>query len=288
MLKAIVRNNTDVFPIDATAKQITRWLKLFGVDCDVSLSIADMDKNGELDSHDAYSALSKAAGIAAAPVLATGPKKCMLNVSDYDDGKLDLTIDLNDASGVYSADIVMKYDPNSLAVADVSQSSATSEWLFADAAESGELRISMAGASQPAADGSLITVSIDAASVDAIRQLEITEVRLNGGRSKAEIENLPKAFAMMQNYPNPFNPETWIPYQLSMPANVTVSIYSVNGQMIRQLELGNKMPGSYVDKARAAYWDGRNESGEKVSSGVYFYQLRAGQDASVGKMIVVK
>jgi hypothetical protein len=121
---------------------------------------------------------------------------------------------------------------------------------------------------------------------DVIRKLDITEFRLNG--VKAAIDNLPKAFALMQNYPNPFNPETWIPYRLSEPADVTITIYNLAGQMVRRLELGNRMPGHYVDTSRAAYWDGRNEVGEEVSSGIYFYQLRAGRDASVGKMIVVR
>ena len=64
-----------------------------------------------------------------------------------------------------------------------------------------------------------------------------------------------------------------------------ITIYNMNGQTVRQLELGSKMPGSYVDRSRAAYWDGRNKSGERVSSGIYFYQLRAGRYISVRKMI---
>jgi flagellar hook assembly protein FlgD len=69
---------------------------------------------------------------------------------------------------------------------------------------------------------------------------------------------------------------------------VTITIYNANGQVVRRLELGSKMPGNYVDKVRAAYWDGSNEFGERVSSGIYFYQLQAGKDSSVRKMIIVK
>lgn len=138
-------------------------------------------------------------------------------------------------------------------------------------------------------DGSLVTMSFDVdGSREAIEKLNIADFRLNGGQLKATIENLPKLFALLQNYPNPFNPETWIPYRLSETGDVSITIFNVNGQMVRQLHLGSKMPGYYVDKSRAAYWDGANESGEAVSSGIYFYQMQAGQNTSVKKMIIVR
>ena len=94
--------------------------------------------------------------------------------------------------------------------------------------------------------------------------------------------------ALLANYPNPFNPETWIPYQLSEPAEVSVSIYSVDGKLVRTLELGQVPAGVYSDKERAAYWDGRNAAGESVASGVYFYTLRAGDFKATRKMVIRK
>ena len=94
--------------------------------------------------------------------------------------------------------------------------------------------------------------------------------------------------ALLSNYPNPFNPETWIPYQLSDPAEVTVSIYSVDGKLVRTLELGQMPAGVYSDKDRAAYWDGRNAQGEPVASGVYFYTLTAGDFKATRKMVIRK
>ncbi len=93
---------------------------------------------------------------------------------------------------------------------------------------------------------------------------------------------------LLANYPNPFNPETWIPYQLSEPAEVTVSIYGVNGSLIRTLALGHQAPGAYRSKSRAAYWDGRNELGEPVASGLYFYTLTAGDFTATRKMLIRK
>ena len=90
------------------------------------------------------------------------------------------------------------------------------------------------------------------------------------------------------NYPNPFNPETWIPYQLTEDAEVTLTIYTANGKVVRTLILGQQPAGMYQSKTRAAYWDGRNTVGEPVASGVYFYTLTAGEFTATRKMLIRK
>ena len=99
---------------------------------------------------------------------------------------------------------------------------------------------------------------------------------------------LPLQTQLLANYPNPFNPETSIPYQLAEEANVVITIYEVNGALVRRLSLGHQAAGYYTDKQRAAYWDGKDEAGELVSSGVYFYQLRAGSFSAVKRMVILK
>ena len=99
---------------------------------------------------------------------------------------------------------------------------------------------------------------------------------------------IPKETILLPNYPNPFNPETWIPYQLSETAEVTLDIYAVNGTLIRTLALGQQSAGMYHSKSRAAYWDGQNEVGESVASGVYFYVLTAGDFSATRKMLILK
>ena len=99
---------------------------------------------------------------------------------------------------------------------------------------------------------------------------------------------IPKETALLANYPNPFNPETWIPYQLARPADVTLTIYAVSGRVVRQLSLGHQPAGIYKDKARAAYWDGRNSVGEPVASGVYFYTLTADDFTATRKLLIRK
>ena len=102
------------------------------------------------------------------------------------------------------------------------------------------------------------------------------------------VASTPEVTTLLANYPNPFNPETWIPYQLSKPANVTLTIYAVNGTLIRTLALGHQPAGMYHSKSRAAYWDGRNKVGEAVASGIYFYTLEAGDFSATRKMLIKK
>ena len=148
------------------------------------------------------------------------------------------------------------------------------------------------GAAAPA----VATDSVDAATVEAW----IAEARLADDGSIAfrqgiaNLQNLlasliiPKETALRANYPNPFNPETWIPYQLAALAEVTLTIYDMNGGVVRRLEMGHQAAGMYQSRSRALYWDGRNQRGESVASGLYFYTLRAGDFTGTRKMLIRK
>ena len=127
--------------------------------------------------------------------------------------------------------------------------------------------------------------------LSAAQQLNLTDA--TSQRGILFLENLlaaltPKETALLPNYPNPFNPETWIPYQLAEPAEVSISIYTVDGQLVRTLDLGHRSVGNYDSRSRAAYWDGRNALGEPVASGVYFYTLKAGDFSATRKMLIRK
>ena len=99
---------------------------------------------------------------------------------------------------------------------------------------------------------------------------------------------LPDETALLSNYPNPFNPETWIPYQLAAPADVSLTIYDARGAVVRRLALGHQPVGFYRSRARAAYWDGRNHLGEKVANGIYFCTFTAGEFTTTRKMVIRK
>ena len=140
------------------------------------------------------------------------------------------------------------------------------------------------------------TGRVDAATIEAW----ITLARLEDDGSIAfrqgiqNLQNLlasliiPQETALLANYPNPFNPETWIPYQLAVPAEVALTIYDMNGGTVRRLEVGHQSAGMYQSRGRAVYWDGRNGRGESVASGLYFYTLRTGDFTATRKMLIRK
>ncbi len=103
-----------------------------------------------------------------------------------------------------------------------------------------------------------------------------------------ELDKKPDETKLGQNYPNPFNPECWIPYELSEQAHVVIRIYNITGQLIKTLDEGVKESGAYTTQSRAAHWDGRNDEGDEVASGVYFYQLQVGNKTLTGRMVVLK
>ena len=99
---------------------------------------------------------------------------------------------------------------------------------------------------------------------------------------------IPTETALLPNYPNPFNPETWIPYRLAEDADVTLTIYDTKGVTVRRLDLGHQLAGYYADRGKAAYWDGRNDQGESVASGLYFYQLGTPSFRQLRRMVIIK
>ena len=152
------------------------------------------------------------------------------------------------------------------------------------------------------------TVSAAPSVIAAINNGELTPTMVQAWIAQAQIEDdgsiafqqgianlerllalfIPDETALLYNYPNPFNPETWIPYQLAEPAEVTLTIHSVNGTLVRTLLLGHQPAGIYQTRTRAAYWDGKNQVGEPVASGVYFYTLTAGDFNATRKMLIRK
>jgi len=98
----------------------------------------------------------------------------------------------------------------------------------------------------------------------------------------------PTETELLANYPNPFNPETWIPYRLAEDGYVTLTIYDQSGAVVRALDVGHRIAAVWEDRSKAIYWDGRNDVGETVASGIYFYQLSAGDYSQTRKMVILK
>ncbi len=138
--------------------------------------------------------------------------------------------------------------------------------------------------------GKYILTFID--EIEAPKVVEIPDKNLakvvDVGAAPTAVVERPAETALLANYPNPFNPETWIPYHLAEPADVTMHIYAADGVLVRTLALGYQPAGIYQYRSRAAYWDGKNEVGESVASGLYFYTLTAGDFTATGKMLIRK
>ena len=117
---------------------------------------------------------------------------------------------------------------------------------------------------------------------------EIVRFEIGNTPAAPAIALLPDDTQLLANYPNPFNPETWIPYQLTDAADVSLTIYDVRGVMVRRVAVGHQPAGYYTRRSRAAYWDGRNQTGEPVASGVYFYTLTAGEFTATRKLLIRK
>jgi PKD repeat protein len=128
-------------------------------------------------------------------------------------------------------------------------------------------------------------------SVISVQELNVIDNRgkfNNLSNREFNIRSIPNRTLLMPNYPNPFNPETWVPFELSEASDVKISIYNSVGQLVRTLNLGYKQSGFYTGKNNAAYWDGKNEAGEQVSSGIYFYNMKCGDFMATRKMIVLR
>ncbi len=120
-------------------------------------------------------------------------------------------------------------------------------------------------------------------------KLRLVDITVPAAPPSVEVSPvIPDTTALLSNYPNPFNPETWIPYQLATPADVTLTIYDIRGVVVRELKLGHQLAGMYHSRSRAIHWDGRNGVGEKVATGIYFYTLKAGDFTATRKLLIRK
>jgi len=156
-----------------------------------------------------------------------------------------------------------------------------------------EIRIAFAKATPLTYEGEIFSVDFEVLPVatEGIQVpiiLKDVQLNVNAHKQDGYVEILPSQNVLAQNFPNPFNPHTWIPYKLKQPANVDIRIYDFKGGLVRTLNIGRKQPGVYVNKSRAAHWDGRNDSGEQIANGVYFYQIQAGAFSATRKLMLRK
>jgi len=145
---------------------------------------------------------------------------------------------------------------------------------------------------------SLFLAGVTATDISRINEKELEADLLSLGADKALIADifrlldqqknspsLPKAFSLGQNSPNPFNPSTTISYGVpeGQAVQVSLKIYGLRGRLVRTLVDAERKPGNY-----SVFWDGRDGSGQQISSGIYFYRMIAGEFTQVRKMVLLK
>jgi hypothetical protein len=262
---------------------------------------ADMNDDGQVRSNDAIIILRRAAGLAApgtGMIAYTGGRQITIALGETHGlagENVTTPLEVDDIDGLAGGDICIAYDPTVLNAVDVS--SAPGILLADDIAEPGMVQIAFAGI-----DGlnsrTLAEIRFDILA-DDVSPLALRSVELYSSEALPLISRCinreftswaipPERSALLQNFPNPFNPETWIPYQLREGSEVNIRIYSIAGDLVRELDLGYRPAGLYVSQDRAAYWDGMNASGEEVASGIYFYSIYSDDLTAVRKLIVLR
>ena len=147
-----------------------------------------------------------------------------------------------------------------------------------------------APSAQPQVPETLTAVEVQGWLTDA-RALQVKDPIMKRGFLVLEqllVALTPKETELLSNYPNPFNPETWIPYRLAEDTFVTLTIYDTVGQVVRTLDVGHRIASAYENRSKAIYWDGKNGLGEQVASGIYFYNLTAGDFSATRRMVILK
>lgn len=252
---------------------------------------ADMNNDGKIRSNDALLVLRKAVGLIAAPALVNSspatPLKVRLIKTQGVDGDFHAVLTVDNPQAVGSADVKIVYDASALVATGVDAVGQDGALLEANIDTPGVIQL--ATASLNAFDQEVLatihfkTLQHDKATVE-LRKIEFF------GLDSFPIDAIiiPDRNLLGQNFPNPFNPETWIPYQLKDESEVTIQIYNVSGRIVRTINLGHKSPGIYVTREQAAYWDGRNNVGERMASGLYFYTLKTKSYAQTKRMLLLK
>ncbi|MBM3238248.1 T9SS type A sorting domain-containing protein [Candidatus Poribacteria bacterium] len=275
--------------------------------------IGDVSGNGTISAYDASLILQYVVGlISEFPADSMGspsaisPRSYIVRIPEISakaGDRIYVPIAINDATGLFAGGISLKYDRTVLrAIKALPDMALNGSYWKANTELDGEVRFAFATTEvclwfKPQAtvgkcDLLMVEFEVLPNAEGKTSRLIIDNVNLSNSLNIEKINGsvtvIPSIFALLQNYPNPFNPDTWIPFKLATDASVTINIYNQKGQLIRTIALGQKAAGMYLSKDRAAYWDGRDDFGEKVSSGVYFYSLRAGEFIATRKLVVVK
>ncbi|MFA6109983.1 MAG: FlgD immunoglobulin-like domain containing protein [Candidatus Latescibacterota bacterium] len=212
-----------------------------------------------------------------------------------------------DLQAVRGGVLRLRYDPLLLEAVEVTPAGLTTDCLLAaNLQEPGDIRMAFAGINELVGTGELFhlrfrergsqgtatTVTIEAATLDgaplSAAALEAQPYVLGAGASVPtavldQAAATPRAFGLQPAYPNPFNSATTVTYRLSLPGEVELSIFGVDGRLVARLAEGYHPEGVYQ-----ATWDGRDRQGHDAATGVYLLRLRAGQQTATGRLLLLR
>ena len=269
---------------------------------------ADADGNGEVNQADVLpiglnwkkTHDGGAPGPAPAPSMGVAKQiALMLPNSIQRQGEFYVDVVAHGQGNMLGVSFILDYDPSVLKPLLVEKGDLLGEnALFLSIVENGSIAVGITRKAEQGAvndNGVVVRIKFKAIGGKSVSKLTLKEVILSDGEKMLRLSDrsgtlklIPAETALLPNYPNPFNPDTWIPFKLAKSADVIIRIYDLHGRLIRELNLGYLEAGYYIDRGAAAYWDGRNELGEKVSSGVYIYQMIAGEKSFLRKMVILK
>lgn len=251
---------------------------------------ADVDGNTAVNTMDAYSVLVNYVFSTPLPDLGAGVFKVAAPQGAIDFGKFNiaeqnvtLPVSLSNSSNVVALSFDIDLGSN-VEFQGVTSGSLPKGWMVSSNFENGKLRLAMVGLT-PLQDGNVASLNFKLKDKQQVVNV-YGSVNLNGQVTSAldaKIREIPSEFALSQNYPNPFNPTTNIRYSIAENSVVTLTIYNMLGQQVRSLVNAEQEAGYYT-----VSWDGTNEYGSKVASGIYIYRISAGKFTSTIKMNLLK
>ncbi|MFC1562575.1 T9SS type A sorting domain-containing protein [candidate division KSB1 bacterium] len=192
-------------------------------------------------------------------------------------------IEANKITGVISAELLLQYDNKNMEYIGYELTENTDGFLVETADdEEGLLSVAMAGGKKLNEKAGLISLRFERISPSEV-DIQVISAMLNESIVATITASMPNKFSLSQNFPNPFNPETEIRYQIAEDTKVLLKIYNILGQEVRTLVDEVKSTGSYNVR-----WNGKNNLGITVSSGVYLYRIQAGEFVSTKKLVFLK
>jgi hypothetical protein len=267
-------------------------IKLEGIDA----VAADVSGNGSISPFDASLILQFDAGLitcfpasdtckTAKEIVATGRIAWSdVRGTDTPERVLLPIVLIGEAGNVTSAQLAIQIDPKSVRVEGVT-STLPDDWQMTYHVEGSELRVGMAGVTPlPSGELAMVTLKVlDPGGRVTLRGTGLLNEQTPQELTELTIGRAPMTYGLAQNYPNPFNPMTQIRYQLPKASKVQLTIYDAFGQKIRTLVNDHQHAGFYT-----ILWDGRNDAGLQVASGIYVYRVQAEGFTETKKMVLIK